>query len=66
METRVYMGDRSPDRIYNPIYSGKVKLARVHEALYMIFTKVACIQVREQDFERVLTKKMVSPLQDGY
>jgi hypothetical protein len=66
METRVYVGDRSSGRIYDPIYTGKLNLAHIYEALYVIVTKLYRVQVCEQYFERVLTQKMVSPLQDGY
>jgi hypothetical protein len=66
METRVYAGDRSSGRVYDPIYMGKVKPACVYEALYMTVIRLSHVQVREQVFERVLTQKMIFPLQDGY
>ena len=66
METRVYAGDRSSSHIYDPIYVGKMNLEHVYEAQYMSVIKLSYVQVREQDFERVLTQKMISPLQDGY
>jgi hypothetical protein len=48
METRVYVGDRSSGRVYDPIYMGKVKPACVYASLYMIVTKLSRVQVREQ------------------
>ena len=62
METRVYVGDSSPGRVYDPIYMGKVKPEHVYASLYTNFTKLALVQVREQIFWKVLTQKMVCPL----
>jgi len=61
METSVYAGDRSSGCVYDPTYMGKAKLARVYAALYMTVMILSRAQVHEQDFERVLAQKMVSP-----
>jgi hypothetical protein len=66
METRVYAGDKSSGCVYDPIYVGKSKLAHIYESLYATVINLSHLQVCEQDFERVLTQKMASPLQDGY
>jgi hypothetical protein len=66
MENRVYASDISSGRVYDPIYARKENIACVYEALYMTVIRLVSVQVREQYFERVLTQKMVFPLQDGY
>jgi hypothetical protein len=40
IETRVYTGDRSSGIIYDPIYVGKVKHARVYEAPYVTIIRL--------------------------
>jgi hypothetical protein len=51
LETKVYVGDSSSDRVHNLMYAGKVNLSWVYKALYATVIRVAHVQVQKQVFK---------------